>query len=113
MGFYKPAGDLSGVAAPQNPRPAQKLANYAGKYANAYFNAGSVEVEGDRLVLVLGPHQMKFPLTHWDGDTFAVSPGGENAPAGSMSSVKFQRHDGRREMTVEYLNANGLGRFSQ
>jgi hypothetical protein len=114
MGFYKPVGDLAGAALPKNPRPAQKLASYVGTYKNPYFDAGTVQVEGDHLVLVLGPRQMKFPLTHWDGDTFAISPGGENAPEGSVSSVKFTGQGGHPgSMTVEYLNANGLGIFTR
>ncbi|WP_454819032.1 serine hydrolase domain-containing protein [Labrys neptuniae] len=114
MGFFKPIGDLAGAAPPARPKPARNLANYAGQYTNLYLEAAAVEVEGDHLVLVLGPRLMRFPLRHWDGDMFAMSPGGENAPEGSLSSVKFSGQEANpKVMTVDYLNADGLGTLSR
>lgn len=114
MGFFKPIGDLVGAVPPAHPKPARNLADYAGQYTNLYFEAATVEVERDHLVLVLGPRLMKFPLRHWDGDTFAMSPGGENAPEGSVSSVKFSGNEANpKVMTIDYLNAEGLGTLSR
>ncbi|MFC2253747.1 serine hydrolase [Labrys portucalensis] len=114
MGFFKPIGDLVGEAPPAHPKPARPLASYAGAYASPYFEVGTVQVEGDHLVLLLGPRPMKFPLRHWDGDVFALKPDGENAPEGSLSSVKFQGEgSGPRTMVVNYLNAEGQGSFSR
>ena len=114
MDFFKPVGDLAGATPPPHPKPARNLADYAGQYANLYLEAATVKVEGDHLVLLLGPRLMKFPLRHWDGDTFAMSPGGENAPEGSLSSVKFSgREANPKVMTVDYLNAEGLGTLSR
>jgi CubicO group peptidase (beta-lactamase class C family) len=114
MGLFKPEGDLAGVARPNAPQPAHDLAAYVGDYDSAYFGRATVKREGDSLALFLGPKPTRFPLTHWSGDTFAMTPGGENAPEGSLSSVKFSIEGaGVRAVTINYLDANGLAHFSR
>jgi CubicO group peptidase (beta-lactamase class C family) len=115
MGFYKPVGDLAGKDKPTNPTKARGPSFYAGQYTNRYFGTATVLADGEKLVLELGPKPMQFTLEHWDGDTYALSPRGENAPTGSLSSVKFGGSPGDRArvMTVDYLNENGLGHFQR
>ncbi|PRH85917.1 serine hydrolase [Labrys okinawensis] len=114
MGFFKPVGDLVGKTPPAHAKPARPLASYVGAYVSPYFEVGTVQVEGDHLIVLLGPRLMKFPLSHWDGDVFALRPGGENAPEGSVSSVKFSGEgSGPRTMVIDYLNAEGQGSFSR
>ena len=57
----------------------------------------------------MGPGPLVWPLEHWDGDTFAVSPVGENWPRGSRGSVTFEGDT----VTVELLDANGWGTFTR
>jgi len=109
-GLFDPEGDLAGKNPPSNPAPARDLASYAGRYENSYFGPATVSVEGDHLRFVLGPQAKSFPLSHWNGDTFALSLSGENAPAGSRSSVRFTGSGGPAgAFTVEFFNNNGMG----
>lgn len=110
-----PIGSLVGKERPAKPAPAGNLAGYAGSYANDYFGAAQVIRRGDGLVLKLGPAGLEFPLTHWDGNAFTLTPSGENAPDGSISLASFgDATKGRfRNLTIEYLNAEGMGRFSR
>ncbi|MEO8779641.1 MAG: serine hydrolase [Rhodanobacter sp.] len=108
--FQEPEGDLAGKTAPAKPQPAQALATYMGHYENPYFGSGDITLEGNQLVLTIGPARKHLVLSHWNGGTFAVMPRGENAPAGSRSSVKFSMKDHKvTGFTVNYLNKNGLG----
>ncbi|MCB8881217.1 serine hydrolase [Acidisoma cellulosilytica] len=84
-----PQGTLAGKTPPANPAPAKPLADYVGDYGNDYFGTAHIVQRGGALVLVLGPKSMDFPLRHWDGDIFAYTPSGENAPAGSIGKVQF------------------------
>ena len=108
-----PVGSLVGNARPATPKPAGNLADYAGSYANDYFGAAQVFRRGDELVLRLGSNGLEYPLTHWDGNAFTFIPSGENAPDGSISLASFgEAAKGRfRSLTIEFLNADGLGRF--
>ncbi len=115
-----PVGDLVSTrrpSAPAPPRPAEEL---LGVYHSDYF--GEIEVRptvpdgssdaqtsGAGLALAVGPGPLVWPLEHWDGDTFAVSPVGENWPRGSRGSVTF---DGDT-LVVKLLDANGLGTFTR
>ncbi|MBC7307251.1 MAG: hypothetical protein H5T80_10065, partial [Dietzia sp.] len=132
-----PVGDLVSTrqpSAPAPPRPAEEL---LGLYRNDYF--GEIEVRrvaqdadggadgadgadgaadgsgaaigasGPELALAVGPGPLVWPLEHWDGDAFAVSPVGENWPRGSRGSVTFEGDT----VTVELLDANGLGTFTR
>lgn len=109
-GLFDPEGDLAGKNPPPNPAPARDLASYAGRYENSYFGPATVSVEGDHLRFVLGPQEKSFSLSHWNGDTFALSLSGENAPAGSRSSVQFTASGGQAgAFTVEFFNSNGMG----
>ena len=65
------------------------------------------------LELKIGLSGRPYTLTHWEGDVFSVSPSSENQTDGSLSSVTF-KHAGKepaRELTIEYLDGNGLGLF--
>ena len=45
---------------------------------------------GDELVLKLGPKDLEYPLTHWDGNAFTFTPSSENASDGSISLATFK-----------------------
>jgi hypothetical protein len=107
-----PEGRLVGAPPPANPAPAAALASYVGTYANAYYGDAEVAQKDGRLVLKLGPAGATFPLSHWDGDTFVLSPSSENAPPGSISTAKFSRGV-PATLAVEYLDQDGLGTFTR
>jgi CubicO group peptidase (beta-lactamase class C family) len=102
---------LAGKHPPANPRLALSNAAYTGIYQNAFYGPAQVRLRNGRLVMLLGPRSQVFPLTHWDGNTFAYYPTGENAVG--ISSVTFSVSAGRaRSLVVEYLNAEKLGTFT-
>lgn len=106
-GYHEPAGDLTGQTPPGGAAPAQPLSAYAGTYANDYYGTATVTEKDGALVLALGPDGVSTAqLDPWDGDTFAFTPLGENAPAGSLSSAVFAVADGAATtMTLAFFNA--------
>jgi CubicO group peptidase (beta-lactamase class C family) len=104
------SGQFDCPAPPINATPAQPLARYAGTYANNFYGPAEIFVSDNALKLRIGPRNMTFDLTHWEGDEFLMVPPGESAMPGSRSSVKFADST----MTIEYMNAGdqeGLGVF--
>lgn len=59
------------------------------------------------LTLALGPKPLRFPLTHYDGDTFSFVTAGENA-VGRTGAIFA---DGT--LRIEYLDAEHLGTFTR
>lgn len=112
--MFDPVGDLAGKMPPQNPTPPGPNARYVGRFDSTYFGPAEVVETDAGLELRLGPRPVRLPLSHWDGDTFAVAPLGENQPKGSLSSVTFSMAGERAQaLTVEYLDTNGLGRWKR
>jgi CubicO group peptidase (beta-lactamase class C family) len=105
---------LAGRERPARPRSARPLRAYRGRYGhNPYFGPLRVISNGRRLVMALGPakRRQRFALRHWSGDTYSYEPRGENAVG--ISAVRFRGGSSRhaRAVTVESLDANGLGTF--
>ena len=107
-----PVGDLVTEKQPVSPRPPPSLDGLTGAYRNDYFGTVNVRQTGrNDLVIAAGPdgQRQEWALKHWDGDTFAISPSGENWPAGSRSSVVFDDDT----VTIDLLNSNGWGDFAR
>ncbi|MFD9337876.1 serine hydrolase [Streptomyces sp. NPDC060028] len=93
---------------PSGAKPAQDDSAYTGTYDNPYYGRLTVTAgPGGALTLALGPKPMRFPLTHYDGNTFSFETSGENAVG--RTGVFFS--DGT--VRVEYLDGNHLGTFTQ
>ncbi|MCX4694273.1 serine hydrolase [Streptomyces sp. NBC_01408] len=93
---------------PASAQPAQDSAAYTGSYDSPYYGKATVTADDKgALTLSLGPKPERYPLTHYDGDTFSFETGGENAVG--RSGVTFS--DGT--LRVEYLDTNHLGTFTQ
>lgn len=87
---------------------ARDSAAYTGTYDNPYYGRATVTADDDgALTLALGPKPLRFPLTHYDADTFSFETTGENAVG--RTGVTFA--DGT--LRVEYLDANHLGTFTR
>lgn len=112
-GYYDPVGDLVGEEPPAD-EVGRELEAYVGEYANDYFGPARVSLEDGQLVVALGPADYVLPLRPWDLDTFAFVPTGENAPAGSLSSARFE-FDGDRPvaLTLEFFHTHGLGTWTR
>jgi CubicO group peptidase (beta-lactamase class C family) len=110
-GYYDPVGDLADSTPPTEPAPAQALDAYVGTYQNDYFGPLEIVQVDGALIAQLGPRGDSFPLTHWDGDVFAVEPRNENAPYGSKSSVSFDLTG--ETVNINYLDGNGLATWQR
>ncbi len=109
--FFTNPSELANDKAPATPSPSPPLDTLTGTYANDYYGPLQVVARGDSLVMVLGPKGLEFPLTHWSGTTYSYEPTGENAVG--MSAVAFTPPVGGEsaQVTIEFLNADGLGTF--
>jgi CubicO group peptidase (beta-lactamase class C family) len=109
--FFTNQSLLANERAPSTPSPSPPLGELVGRYENEYYGPLEVVNRGDALVMVLGPKSMEFPLTHWSGTTYSYEPTGENALG--ISAVTFAPPVGGEspQVTVEFLNADGLGTF--
>lgn len=86
------------------------LAAYGGRYANAYVGEAVVRDANGTLSLTVGPNGARtYPMRHFDRDLFICFPEAETPD--NPSSIRFTvGSDGKATaMTVESLNANGLG----
>lgn len=108
-GVSKPTGALVDKSAPPNPAPPQPRPWYAGVYQNTFWGPATVTDKDGKLVLAIGPKGTSYELKHWDGDTFVFEPDGENAPAGTVSQATFSGNT----VTLEFFDADGLGRFTR
>lgn len=114
VAYYEPVGDLAGGERPAEPAPSRALEDYAGDYDSAYFGPARIELADGSLSLVLGPDDVRLPMTHWNGDSFAVFPRNENAPFGSASSLTFVVEDGKvARFTLDYLDELGLATWAR
>ncbi|WP_068276982.1 serine hydrolase [Aldersonia kunmingensis] len=105
-----PQGELAGEEKPANPAPPAPDSAYTGTYSNDYLGPVTVTETGGQLMLAVGPKNMQFPLTHWDGSTFTMVPTGENAPVGSISKVTFDVNGPTAQaVTIEFFDEEGLG----
>lgn len=93
---------------PASAKPAKDSAAYTGTYDNPYYGKATVTADDKgALTLALGPKPMRFPLTHYDGDTFSFETTGEMAAG--RTGVTFA--DGT--VRVESLDENHLGTFTK
>lgn len=98
---------------PASPAPAKANSAYTGTYANEYYGPMTVSAQGDELTMQLGPKKQRFPLRHYDGDTFSYRTTGEMAVG--LSGVTFTVGPGGRagKVRVENLDTTGLGTFTR
>lgn len=98
---------------PASPAPAKATSTYTGTYANDYYGPLTVSAQGGALTMQLGPKKQRFPLHHYNGDTFSYRTTGENAVG--LSGVTFTVGSGGRadKVRVENLNTTGLGTFTR
>lgn len=112
--FLTNTSSLAGKQPPADAAPSAPLADLAGTYGNDYFGAQQVVERNGGLVLVLGPKRLEFPLTHWDANTYSITPVGENM--NFISAVDFTVPPGGGPATavkVEALNPYGQGTLTR
>lgn len=104
-----PGGSTTDYARPPaGAKPARDSAAYTGSYDNPYYGKATVTADDKgALTLALGPKPLRFPLTHYDGDTFSFVTAGENAVGRTGATFA----DGT--LRIEYLDAEHLGTFTR
>jgi len=112
--FFAPQADLSAQAKPANGKPAGALSQYTGHFDNPYYGPAEIQEADGGLILVLGPKGMRFPVKHWDGDTFAFAPVGEAELVDSLASIVFKVDQGKaRGFDIKFYDDAGMGRWSR
>lgn len=112
-GLFAPAVEAAKAAfgAPPADASAQLPASaYVGTYANDYVGEAVVSAEGDMLTVAVGPTgKTRYPLAFFDRDTFLYYPSPELPDV--PSPLRFRiGPDGKADaMTMDSLDANGLG----
>lgn len=104
--YTRPTDVVAGRSAPRVSGPSRPLSAYGGTYANGYVGTATVVVEGEQLVLALGPQgRTLLPLQHWDGDGFVHQQ--LDMPPGFLAAVRFSGNDSGRptELTLEMIHA--------
>ncbi len=105
------AGGAAYEDLPASPSPALPAEAYAGVYENAYAGSVEVAVEGDGLVLKLGPEPRSFPLTHFERDVFTYEVDLE-PPAPLTGATFVIGPDGKANaVQLDYFAGNGQGTF--
>ncbi len=104
-----PVGALAGKPQPANPAPPASLESHVGIYQNAYYGPAEIQLRDAALVMKIGPHNMVFPLTHWDSETFVYTPVGENAPEGSRAAITFSKN--LAAFTIDIYAESGVNNF--
>lgn len=90
------------------------LADYTGRYANAYVGAAVVSETNGALSLSIGPNGVRtYPLRHFDRDLFICFPDAETPDRPSSVRFTIGSDGSATAMTVESLNANGLGTLAR
>ncbi|MEW1638056.1 serine hydrolase [Streptomyces sp. NPDC093801] len=93
---------------PAGAAPAKAANAYTGTYDNPFYGPAAVTADArGALTLSLGPKPLRYPLTHYAGDTFSFETTGENAVG--RTGVTFS--DGK--VRIEYLDAEHLGTFTR
>jgi CubicO group peptidase (beta-lactamase class C family) len=112
-GMFEPtvaAAKAEYAAPPAPPTPARPSSAYEGRYANDYAGEAVVTEEAGNLVVKLGPEgKTAYHLKHFDRDLFLYYPDAEMPDKPSAIDFTLGADGKSTEMTVESLNANGLG----
>lgn len=97
---------------PKNPAPPLAVSAYVGTYSNPFYGAARVVQQNSGLVLLLGPNEKPYPMTHWDGNTYTYVTDGEMG-AGT-SGIFFTVENGvASDMRIEYFDKNQNGTLTR
>jgi CubicO group peptidase (beta-lactamase class C family) len=114
--FLNPAtfGVFTGTDYSKPPTsPTRQLANtaYLGTYNNNFFGDIHIIEKGDELAVIEGPHQLTFPLKHYDRDIFTYQTIGENAVGATGVTLTIGPDGKATTLAIENLNVRGEGTF--
>ncbi len=99
---------------PEPATLARPSTDYIGTYANDYIGEGIVTAEEGVLTLALGPDgKTRYPLTHFDRDTFLTYPSPEMPDMPSTVAFTLGPDGEATAVTVESLADNGFGTLTR
>jgi CubicO group peptidase (beta-lactamase class C family) len=98
---------------PSDAAPALPLDAYAGRFENDFYGLADVTMEGDALVIHLGPDQTAYPMRHYTHDTFLYQPVGENAGGESAVTFTVEPNGLASTVTIEILDIAHQGTFTR
>jgi hypothetical protein len=84
-----------------------------GTFENDYYGQATVAIDGDALVLHLGPDQTAYSMRHYSHDTFLFQPIGENAGGESAVSFTIEPNGLAGAVTIEILDLSHQGTFKR
>ena len=95
---------------PPFPAPHRPLAEYEGDYYNSVYETVNVAVNGDGLLVTIGPKHGHMWLRPWDGDTF-MSSYDVYIVMEDIGFATFEADAGGHvtSMTLDSINDNGTG----
>jgi len=99
---------------PPFPEPHRPLAEYAGDYFNPVYETVNVAVNGDGLLVTIGPKHGHFWLRPWDGDTF-MSATDIYTVMEDVGFATFEADSGGNviSVTIDALDDNGTGTLTK
>ncbi|HEY5812149.1 MAG TPA: serine hydrolase, partial [Terrimicrobiaceae bacterium] len=100
---------------PVAPAPPLEDSAYLGTFANDFYGEISIVARrGGGLAIVEGPLRKRFPMKHWDGNTFIYTdPGIENATGTSGIFFTIGPDGVASKVVVEDLDDNDTGTFTR
>lgn len=98
---------------PAKRLPARPMSAYVGTYRNDYFGEIAIAEQNGKLLLLLGPKKLAFPLQHYDRDVFTYQPEGENAFGLSGVTFTIGANGTATNVMVENLNIEKQGTFKR
>jgi CubicO group peptidase (beta-lactamase class C family) len=98
---------------PTEPAPALANSAYLGAYTNKFFGDIQITEKGNGLAIIEGPHELTFPLKHYDRDIFTYETEGENAVGATGVTFTIGPDGKATTVVVENLNVRDEGTFKR
>jgi hypothetical protein len=99
---------------PADATPPLPDSAYLGTYSNDFVGAARVESGAGGLELVLGPEgQVRYPLTHFDRDTFLYYSAPEMPQMPSPLNFRIGPDGVAEAIVVDSMNSAGLGTMTR
>lgn len=112
LGPLEDAARARFAAPPTDVTPALPFAAYTGTYANDYVGTASVLEEAGGLILALGPRGVtRYPLSHFNRDTFVYFPVAEVPDVPSGLTFELGPDGTATLLEAEDFAANGFARL--
>jgi CubicO group peptidase (beta-lactamase class C family) len=96
---------------PPKATPPLAAERYTGTYHNDYFGALEIVADGAKLTAVVGPKKVKFPLKHWDRDTFMYEEASESSMGTNGATFRIGPDGHADQVQMDSLEENGSGPF--